>query len=82
MDKGFINVTKVKYSFQDGNECSGIELSLAPKVKKFINLNHDNLQLLQIMGNGLYQWYLGADFGDDIVLSALVTKEKVVIPVE
>lgn len=82
MENGFVNITKVKYSFQDGNECSGIELSLAPKVKKFINLNHDNLQLLQIMGNGLYEWYLRADFGDDIILSAYTGKEKVVIPVE
>lgn len=78
MDKGYINVIKVKYAFKDGISMQGIELNLAPKVKKFIQLNKDNCELLRMMGNGLLDWYNRADFGDDIVLSAYTGKDKIV----
>lgn len=78
MDKGFINVIKVKYKFQDGNEMQGIELNLAPKVKKFIRIDKDNADLLKVMQNGLIDWYNMADYGDDIVLSAYTGKDKLV----
>lgn len=81
MEKGFINITKVKYAFQDGNEMSGLEISLAPKVKKFINMSRDNLDLLKIMGNGIWAWYQKADYGDDIVLSTY-TGDDPVVPVK
>lgn len=80
MDKGYINVIKVKYVFKDGNEMQGIEISLAPKVKKFIQMNKDNSDLLRVMGNGLVDWYYRAEFGDDIVLSAYTGNDKVVDP--
>lgn len=80
MEKGYINVTKVKYIFKDGNEMQGLEISLAPKVKKFIQMNKDNADLLRVMGNGLVDWYYRAEFGDDIVLSAYTGKDKVVDP--
>lgn len=82
MERGFINVCKVKYTFKDGNEMQGLELNLAPKVKKFININKENADLLRIMGNGLIEWYNRADFGDDIVLSCNTSKDKVVIPIQ
>lgn len=82
MEKGYIDVTKVKYLFKDGNEMQGFEIRLAPKVKKFIPINKDNAELLRIMGNGLIEWYNRADFGDDILLSCNTSKDKVVIPVQ
>lgn len=82
MEVGFINITKVKYSFKDGNEMSGIEISLAPKVKKFININKDNAELMRLMGNGLVEWYYRADFGDDIVLKCNTSKDRTYIPDE
>ena len=77
--EGFINVIKVKYSFED-NEVAGLELNLAPKVKKFIHMNKDNCQLLEMMNNGLLDWYNRAEFGDDIILKAYVGKDKFVDP--
>lgn len=82
MDKGYISVIKVKYVFKDGNEMAGLELNLAPKVKKFVQMNKDNLELLKMMGNGLYDWYNRAEFGDDIILFAYVGKDKLVVNVE
>lgn len=78
MERGFINVIKVKYSFQDGNEVAGLELNLAPKVKKFIHINKDNAQLLKIMNNGLIDWYNRAEFGDDIMLTCNTSPDLVV----
>lgn len=63
-----INIVKVKYKFDD-NEIYGVELRFAPKVKKFLNINKDTKDLLDLVGNGLGQWYKTADFGDDITLS-------------
>lgn len=82
MDRGYIDVIKVKYTFKDGNEMQGIELNLAPKVKKFIHINKENADLLRIMGNGLIEWYFRADFGDDIVLSCNTSKDKIVVPIQ
>lgn len=82
MEKAFISVVKVKYTFKDGNEMQGLELNLAPKVKKFIQMNKDNIDLLNLMQNGLVDWYNRANFGDDIVLSAYSGKDKIVVPVE
>lgn len=78
METGFITVVKVKYLFNDGNEMQGIELCLAPKVKKFIRIDRDNADLLKMMGNGLIDWYNRAQLGDDIVLKAYVGKDKLV----
>lgn len=80
MDTGFVAVVKVKYVFKDGNEMQGIELNLAPKVKKFIQMNKDNAELLKVMGNGLIDWYNRAEFGDDIMLKAYTGNDKVVDP--
>lgn len=77
-NKGFIQVIKVEYSFEDGKKITGLELNLAPKVKKFIHLNKDNCDLLELMGNGLLDWYNRADFGDDIILTAYTGKDKLV----
>lgn len=78
MDKGFVSIIKVEYTFQDGKKMNGIELNLAPKVKKFIQINKDNADLLKLIGNGLIDWYYRAELGDDIVLSAYTGKDKVV----
>ena len=78
MDKGFITVIKVKYKFPDGNEMQGLELNLAPKLKKFIRIDKDNADLLKVMQNGLIDWYNNANFGDDIVLTAYTGEDKVV----
>lgn len=78
METGFVNVTKVKYVFKDGNEMQGIELNLAPKVKKFIPLNKDNADIMKIMGNGLIDWYNRVDFGSDLVLKAYTGPDKIV----
>lgn len=78
MEKGFIKVIKVKYSFQDGNEVSGIELNLAPKVKKFIQMNSDNIELMNLIGNGLADWYNRVDYGDDLDLTVYTGKDKLV----
>lgn len=80
MNKGFIHVIKVKYVFKDGNEMQGIELNLAPKVKKFVVINRDNAELLRIMGNGLIDWYNRADFGDDIDCICNTEKDKTYNP--
>lgn len=80
METGFVNVTKVKYVFKDGNEMQGIELNLAPKVKKFIPLNKDNADIMRIMGNGLIDWYNRVDFGADLVLKGYTGPDKVVDP--
>ena len=77
---GFINVIKVKYVFKDGNEMQGLEINLAPKVKKFIVINRDNAELLRIMGNGLIDWYNRSDFGDDIVLKCSTVKDRTYVP--
>lgn len=82
MEVGFINVIKVKYSFKDGNEMSGVELNLAPKVKKFIQINKDNAELMHLMNNGLIDWYNRADYGDDIILKCSTSKDKTYIPDE
>lgn len=82
MDVGFIQVVKVKYSFKDGNEMSGLEVSLAPKVKKFISINKDNADLMRLMNNGLIEWYNRAEFGDDIVLKCNTSKDRTYIPDE
>ena len=78
MDKGFISVVKVEYSFQDGNKMQGLELNLAPKVKKFIRIDKDNAELLKLMNNGLIDWYNRAEKGDDILLTAYTGKDKLV----
>lgn len=82
MDIGFINVTKVKYVFKDGNEMSGLELNLAPKVKKFIQINKDNAELLRLMNNGLIDWYNRVEYGEDIVLKCSTSKDRTYIPDE
>lgn len=82
MEVGFINVVKVKYSFQDGNEVSGLELNLAPKVKKFVQINKDNAELMRLMNNGLVEWYYRAEYGDDIVLKCSTSKDRTYIPDE
>lgn len=79
---GFITVVKVKYVFKDGNEMQGLELNLAPKVKKFIQMNKDNADLLRVMGNGLIDWYNRAEFGEDIVLKCSTSKDREYIPDE
>ncbi len=63
-----VNIVKVKYKFDD-NEIYGVELRFAPKVKKFLSMNKDTKDLLDLVGNGLSKWYQYADFGDDITLS-------------
>ena len=63
-----VNIVKVKYKFDD-NEIYGVELRFAPKVKKFLSMNKDTKDLLDLVGNGLGRWYSTADFGDDITLS-------------
>lgn len=80
MNKGFIHLIKVKYVFKDGNEMQGIELNLAPKVKKFIVINRDNAELLKIMGNGIIDWYNRADFGDDIECICNTEKDRTYSP--
>lgn len=82
MEVGYINVIKVKYVFKDGNEMSGIELNLAPKVKKFITINKDNAELMRLMNNGLIDWYNRAEYGDDIVLKCSTSKDREYIPDE
>lgn len=82
METGFVNITKVKYLFKDGNEMQGFEIRLAPKVKKFIPLNKDNMELLKLMGNGLSDWYNRSDFGDDIMLTCNTSKDKIVVPIQ
>lgn len=82
MEVGFIQITKVKYSFKDGNELSGLEVSLAPKVKKFISINKDNADLMRLMNNGLIEWYNRAEFGDDIILKCNTSKDRSYIPDE
>lgn len=82
MEVGFIQVTKVKYSFKDGNELSGLEISLAPKVKKFISINKDNADLMRLMNNGLIEWYNRAEFGDDLILKCSTSKDRTYIPDE
>lgn len=75
-----INIVKVKYKFDD-NEIYGIELRFAPKVKKFLSMNKDTKDLLDLVGNGLGEWFRTADFGDDITLSLTLPdnpNEKVV----
>lgn len=75
-----VNIVKVKYTFQD-NEVYGVELRFAPKVKKFLSLNKDTKELLDLVGNGLSVWYDRADWGDDITLSLSLPdnpREKVV----
>lgn len=78
--KCFINIVKVKYKFQDGNEVEGLELNLAPKVKKFIHCSIDNLELMKIMGNGLEQWYRNSEFGDNIIVEANWSKDRTYSP--
>lgn len=78
--KAFINIVKVKYSFPDGNEVQGLELNLAPKVKKFIPINKDNADLLRIMGNALIDWYNRVDFGDDLILRQDIEFDKTYSP--
>lgn len=80
MDKGFVKVVKVKYNFKDGSEISGLEVWLAPKVKKFVSMNRDNLEIMRTIGNGLADWYQRADYGDDLDLSVFTGKDKVVVP--
>lgn len=82
MEKGFISIVKVKYIFKDGNEMVGIELNLAPKVKKFISMNRDNRELMEMMGNGLVDWFNRAEFGDDIMLTCYTGKDKKVDVIE
>lgn len=82
MEIGFVNVVKVKYTFKDGNEMSGVELNLAPKVKKFIQINKDNAELMQLMNNGLIDWYNRAEYGDDLVLKCSTSKDRTYIPDE
>lgn len=82
MEVGYINVIKVKYVFKDGNEMSGIELNLAPKVKKFIQINKDNAELMRLTNNGLIDWYNRAEYGDDIALKCSTSKDRTYIPDE
>ena len=81
-----VQFVKVKYLFPEKNqEISGIELRFAPKVKKFMYMNKDTKELLDLVGNGLAQWYDRADYGDDIIVGANFPdnpREKVVVPVE
>lgn len=77
---GFITVVKVKYTFKDGNEMSGIELNLAPKVKKFIQINKDNAELMRLMNNGLIDWYNRAEYGNDIILKCSTSRDRSYIP--
>lgn len=82
MEVGYVNVIKVKYVFKDGNEMSGLELNLAPKVKKFIQINKDNAELMRLMNNGLIDWYNRAEYGEDIVLKCSTSKDRTYIPDE
>jgi hypothetical protein len=78
MDHGMVKIVKVKYSFKDGNEMQGIEVWLAPKVKKFFNMSRDNLEIMKTYGNGLADWYYRADFGQDLELQVYTGKDKTV----
>ena len=77
-----VNICKVKYEWKDKGECVyGVELRFAPKVKKFLSMNKDTKELMDLIGNGLAKWYDRADFGDDITLSCEIPdnpREKVV----
>lgn len=66
----WVIVTKVQYSFKDGNHMEGIELSLAPSVKKFISFNRDKIELVNLVGNQIHDWYNSADYGDSFALTA------------
>lgn len=86
MNKAFVNIVKVEYRFaqDDGslNTVNGIEVRLAPKVKKFFSMNKDNLELLDLMQNGLADWYARAEVGDDLVLAySFDSAEKKRVPV-
>lgn len=78
MDKGFVKIVKVKYNFKDGSEMSGVEVWFGPKVKKFISMNRDNLEIMKTIGNGLADWYQRVDYGDDLDLTVYTGKDKMV----
>lgn len=84
--KAFIEIVKVEYNFAqpDGttNLVRGVEVRLAPKVKKFVVMSKDNLELLSLMGNGLAHWYEQAQTGDDVILAYdFDTAEKKRVPI-
>lgn len=68
----WVQIAKVKYTFENGQQVEGIEMRLAPGVKKFISMNSDKKEILQAVGNKLYDWYIHADFGDDTGLTAFL----------
>lgn len=66
----WVVLTKIKYTFEEGNTVEGIEIRLAPGVRKFITMSGDRLEITQAVGNKVADWYLQADFGDDTGLTA------------
>lgn len=55
-----ITLTKQTYKMDDGNLISGVQVSLAPMIYKFISLNKQKLDLLAEIRPDFYQWFINS----------------------
>lgn len=63
-----ITLTKMTYKMDDGNLISGVQVSLAPMVYKFISLNNQKLALLAEIRPKFYQWFMNVPDGTSVLL--------------
>ena len=73
-----VKLTKLTYKMDDGNLISGVQVSIAPMIYKFISLNNQKLDLLSEIRPDFYQWFVNAVDGSSIILSE--PQSKVSLP--
>ena len=63
-----LTLTKMTYKMDDGNLISGIQVTIAPMVYKFISLNNQKLSLLAEIRPKFYQWFMNSPDGSIMTL--------------
>lgn len=71
-----IKLTKQTYKMDDGNLISGVQVSIAPMIYKFISLNNQKLDLLSEIRPDFYQWFINTTDNSSIILSESVDSDR------
>lgn len=64
-----LTIIKQTYTMDDGNLISGVQVTIAPMIYKFISLNKQKLDLLSEIRPDFYQWFINSPDGNSLVLS-------------
>lgn len=63
-----LTLTKQTYKMDDGNLISGVQVTIAPMIYKFISLSNQKLSLLSEIRPKFYQWFMNSPDGSSMVL--------------